>query len=200
MIMPTQIEFTDDFVAMKKTPAFAEYIHWQELKDRILVINDGIDEYVIEEYIMPIIKWNKEDEGKPVEERKPITIYLNSPGGDIFVGLTLAEVIKKSVTPVHIVVLTFAASMGSVILVAGHKRSAYSYANILIHDGQTGVSGSSNKVKDHMKYIEKKNGQIKDFICSNSKISEEKYESMSDREWWLSADEALELGLIDEIL
>lgn len=193
-------EMDEAFTGMKKSPTFSEYIHWQELKDRILVINDGIDDLVVEEFIMPIIKWNKEDEGKNSEDRKPITIYLNTPGGDIFSGLILAEVIKKSVTPVHIVVFAYAASMGSVLLVSGHKRQAYEFSNVLIHDGNTGISGSSNKVKDHMKYIEKKNEQIKKFIIGNSKITEERYDSMADREWWITAEEALELGIIDEII
>jgi ATP-dependent Clp protease protease subunit len=193
-------EIDPDFLEMKKTPAYEEYTYWKQMKDRVLVFNDGVDEFAIENYILPILNWNREDEGKTTEERKPITLYLNSPGGDIFVGLTLAETIKKSKTPVHIEVLTFACSMGSVILVSGHKRRAHSYANVLIHDGQTGVSGSSNKVKDHMKYIEKKNEQIKKFILDNSKVTAEKYEAMSDREWWLDAQEALELGLIDEII
>ncbi len=196
----TKSSFSEDFYGMKKTPSFSEYIHWQELQDRILVLNDAVDEFIVEEYMMPIIKWNKEDEGKPVEERKPITFYLSTPGGELFGGLVLAEIIKKSKTPVHIVALTIAASMGSVLLVSGHKRSAYQFTNVLIHDGSTGISGSSNKVKDHMKYFDKKAEQIKGFIVSNSNITLEKYEEMDDREWWITAEEALELGIIDEII
>jgi ATP-dependent Clp protease protease subunit len=200
--MENQIKqgFEEAFLAMKKTPAFAEYIHWKELNDRILLLNDEVDQFIIEEIVMPILKWNHEDEGKPVEERKAITLYLNSPGGDLFVGLIAAEVIKKSKTPVNIFVLSLAASMGSVLLASGHKRYAYKHSNVLLHDGSTGIAGSSNKVKDHIKYFDKKSEQVKDFIISNSKITKEKYEEMDDREWWLTAEEAKELGLIDEII
>lgn len=193
-------EIEGDFLDMMKTPKYDDYIQWQDIKSRTLTLNDAVDDYIIEQFVMPIIRWNKEDEGKPIEERKKITLYLNTPGGDIFTGLALAEAIKKSKTPVHIIVLSSAASMGSVILVSGHMRTAFEYANILIHDGNTGISGSSNKVKDHMKYIEKKNDQIKNFIINNSNITVEKYDSMADREWWITAAEALELGLIDEIV
>lgn len=196
----TKLGIDEAFLAMKKSPSFVEYTHWQELKERILVLNDEVDQFIIEEIVLPILKWNKEDEGVEVADRKTITLYLNSPGGDLFVGLVAAEVIKKSVTPVHITVLSLAASMGSVLLASGHKRTAYKHSNILIHDGSTGIAGSSNKVKDHMKYFDKKSEQIKDFIVANSKVTREKYKEMEDREWWLTAEEALEYGLLDEIL
>jgi ATP-dependent Clp protease protease subunit len=205
-------DFDETFIAMKKTPSFAEYTHWQELKDRVLVLNDAVDEFIVEEIVMPILKWNKEDDkaeeaapylpdgqGKNFN-RKPITLYLNSPGGDLFNGLVAAEVIKKSKTPVHVIVLSMAASMGSVLLAAGHRRYAYQFSNVLIHDGSTGIAGTSNKVKDHMKFFDKKSEQIKTFIIANSKITAEKYEEMDDREWWLTAEEAMEFGLIDEII
>lgn len=198
--MPQQIEIDADFLEMKKTPSYAEFIHWKQIQERKLVINDGIDEFIVEEYIMPILRWNEEDEGKEITGREPITIYLNTPGGEVFNGLVLAEIIKKSKTPVHIVALAFAASMGSVILASGHNRKAYKYSNVLIHDGDVGAKGSSNKVKDTMKFLDKKHDQLKDFYIANTKITEEKFDSMADREWWMTAEEALELGIIDEII
>lgn len=196
----SNMDVHEDYISMTKLPPLEEYTRWKELQNRELVLNDQVSSFIIEEIIMPILKWNREDEGVPVQDRKAITLYLNSPGGDLFSGLVAAEVIKKSVTPVHIIALSMAASMGSVLLVSGHKRSAYAFSNILIHDGSTGISGSSNKVKDHMKYFDKKSEQIKEFILNNSKITAEKYEEMDDREWWITAQEALELGIIDEII
>lgn len=194
------MNFDEVFMNMKKTPAFSEFIHWKELEDRILVMNEEVDEFMVENYIMPIIKWNKEDEGKDYTERKPITIYLNSPGGDVFTGLVLAEVIKKSKTPVKIIVLSMAASMASVILVAAHVRLAYKHSNILIHDGTQFLAGTGGKVRDTMKFYEKKNTQVKNFIISNTKITSDLYESKEHNEWWMDANEALELGLIDRII
>jgi ATP-dependent Clp protease protease subunit len=202
--------FEEAFMSMKKTPSFLEFTHWEELKERKIVLNDEVDEFLVEEVIMPIIKWNEQD-AKAEEDyktqsgillpiRKPITIYLNSRGGEVFVGLVIAEVIKKSVTPVHIVALSIAASMASVILVSGHKRFAYEFSNVLLHDGSTMIAGSTNKVKDHMKFYAEKSEQIKQFILSGTKITEEKYDEMSDREWWLTAKSALEYGIIDEVI
>lgn len=194
------LSFDEDYMAMKKTPSFVEYTHWKQLEERVLVLNDDVDEFIIEEVVLPILKWNEEDKDTPVEDRKTITLYLSSPGGDLFNGLVAAEVIKKSVTPVHIIALSLAASMGSVLLASGHMRSAYFFSNILLHDGSTGVAGSSNKVRDTMKFFEKKSEQIKQFIIDNTKITAELYEENSDREWWLTASEALDLGIIDEII
>lgn len=191
------------FASLQKTPPLTEYIGWKDWQNRVLVINEPIaEEIVVLDYILPILRWNEEDSvrGLSVEQRKPITIYLNTPGGDVFIGLILAEVIRKSTTPVHVTVLGLAASMGGVILVAGHKRYAFEFSNVLIHDGSLGLSGSRNKVKDNMKFYDEKDEQLKNFILSNTKITEEKYKEMEDREWWITAKDALELGIIDAII
>jgi ATP-dependent Clp protease protease subunit len=194
-----------------KFDQYHEYEDWLRFQDREIVINDTIEDYCVEEVIMPIIKWNKEDDEReavwdfPIGSntayvRKPITIYLNTNGGDVFLGLVIAETIKKSKTPVHIRVLSLACSMGSIILMSGHKRMAYAFSNVLIHDGSTMVAGSTNKVKDHMKFYEEKNDQVKNFVLEHTTITGEKYDEMSDREWWLTSRMALEYGIIDEII
>lgn len=188
------------FAQLQQTPPLEEYIAWQDWKNRILTINEPVADHVVDQYILPILRWNNEDDGVSQESRKPITIYLNTPGGDVIIGLVLAEIIKKSQTPVHIIVIGDAASMGSVILISGHLRMAYQYSNVLIHDGSIGISGSRNKVKDGMKFYDEKDEQLKGFILKNTKITEEKLSSMGDREWWITAQEALELGIIDAIL
>jgi ATP-dependent Clp protease protease subunit len=186
------------FSQLQKTPPLDEYIAWKDWQNRILIINEPIDENSVYNFILPILRWNKEDDENDV--RKTITIYLNTPGGDVGVGLILAEVIKKSKTPVHVITVGEAASMGSIILMSGHKRIAYSFASILIHDGEVGMRGSRNKVKDNMKFYEEKYDQLKTFIIDHTKITEEKLEEMKDREWWITAEQALELGIIDEII
>jgi ATP-dependent Clp protease protease subunit len=179
---------------------FCDVEFLNHLKERIIILNEDVNDALVEKVIVHILKWNREDAELPVEDRKPIEILLNTPGGDVYLGMVLCEVIKKSVTPVTVRILGMAASMGSLIAMAAHKTVAYEYSNILIHDGSTFLVGSSNKVKDHMKFQELKDKQIKDFIIENTKISEEKYNEMADREWWLTAKMAQELGIVDEIL
>src|SRR5690606_8254410 len=99
-------------------------------QDRIIVLNDEVDDHLVERVILQILKWNREDKDVPVVDRKEISILLNSPGGDVYLGLVLVEVIKKSVTPITVTILGMAASMGSLIAIAGHKTLAYEYSNV----------------------------------------------------------------------
>ncbi|GFN32587.1 ClpP family protease [Paenibacillus xylaniclasticus] len=182
---------------VESLPQFEEYYFWSQLKKRRIILNSEVNDSLVERVIMQIIEWNEEDADKPIEERKIIEIVLNSPGGDVYLGLVLCSVIEKSITPI------LAASMGASILAsaAKHKmRYAYETSNVLIHDGSTALMGTSNKVKDHMRFQEEKDRQVKDIILRNSKITEEKYDNMIDREWWITAKDALELGMIDYII
>lgn len=179
---------------------FCDVEFLNHLKERIIILNEDVNDALVEKVIVHILKWNREDSNLSVEDRKPIEILLNTPGGDVYLGMVLCEVIKKSVTPITVRILGMAASMGSLIAISAHKTVAYEFSNILIHDGSTFLVGSSNKVKDHMKFQELKDKQIKDFIIENTNISEEKYNEMADREWWLTAKMAQDLGIVDEIL
>lgn len=179
---------------------FDEIEFINHLKERIIILNREIDDDLVERVILQILKWNRQDKDIPIDERQNIEIILNTPGGAVDIGMVLVNVIKQSKTPITITALGLAASMGSLILMAGTHRRAYEFTNILIHDGAMFLGGTTNKVKDHMKFQEEKDEQIKQFILSNSNIDENKYEEMSDREWWMTAKTALELGIIDEII
>lgn len=179
---------------------FADYEYVKHLEERIILFNEEVCDIQVEKVIAQILRWNREDEGIAIKNRKNIEIILNTPGGEVYLGMVICEVIKKSVTPITVRILGMAASMGSLIAIAGQKTIAYEYSNILIHDGSTFLGGSSNKVKDVMKFQELKDAQVKNFIIDNTKITAEKYDEMSDREWWLTAEQALEYGIIDEII
>ena len=185
----------DEYLAViDEFGSFEDYTFFEHLKNREIIINQQIDDTIVERAIMQIIKWNQEDSNIPIK------IYLNTVGGDLFLGMVLCEVIQKSKIPVHVYILGMAASMGALIAIAGHKTYAYEYSNILLHDGSTVLQGTSNKVKDTVKFYEEKDEQIKNFILNNTKITEEKYDEMADREWWMTAKTAKELGIIDEII
>jgi ATP-dependent Clp protease, protease subunit len=180
--------------------SFENIEYYNHLQERIIILNSEIDDDLVEKAILQIIKWNREDDKREDGIRPEIEIILNSPGGVVDIGLILCEVIRKSKTKVVITTLGLAASMGSLILMAGHHRKAYEYSNVLIHDGSMFIGGTANKVKDHMKFQEEKEQQIKEYVLGQTKITSEKYDEMSDREWWLTAKSALEYGIIDEII
>ncbi|WP_165769059.1 ClpP family protease [Virgibacillus profundi] len=191
--------YSKDYIAMlDETGSFEEYVFFDHLKNREIIINQQVDDSLVERAIMQILKWNKEDAEIP--KNQPINIYLNSPGGDLYGGMVLAEVIQKSKIPVHGYLLGLSASMGGLLAIAFHKTFAYEHSNILLHDGSTFLQGSSNKVKDTIRFQEAKDDQVKRFVVDNTNITEEKYDSMSDREWWMTAQQAKEYGIVDEIL
>jgi len=191
-----------EYMAMRRIPQYYDYVAFKDEKVRRIIVNDIIQDSTVDELIMPIIRWNEEDEaaGLAVEDRTPIRVFVNTDGGDLLVGFLVMNVFKSSKTPIHTYALAKAASCGSIILMAGHKRFAYPFSTILIHDGSIGVSGSSNKAKDTMKFFEEREVDVKAFYLGNSKITDELFESKKDREWYLTGKEALELGIVDELL
>ena len=190
----------EEYLEIMEVPQFEEYTFWEQLQNRKIVLNGQITDSVVERVIIQIIKFNEQDENLRKEVRKPIVLYLNSIGGLTDIGSVLANVIEQSVTPVHIIGLGNAASMGAIILMAGHKRMAYPFSTILIHDGSMFVGGSTSKVKDTMLFQDEKEEQIKQFILSHTKITDAKYSENYTKEWYMTAKIALEYGVIDEII
>lgn len=179
---------------------FIDEVYEENLKQRKIILNQQIDENVVETVTMQILKWNTEDIGSSVKERIPIKLYINSVGGDVFNGLNLCDVIKNSVTPVYGIVMGYAYSMGGVIFLSTHKKYMFESSSLLIHDGNTSLSGSAGKVKDLQKFYEKVDGRLKNIIVGNSKMTSEEYDENYDRELYLLADECKEKGICDYII
>lgn len=188
------------FNILESYPSFNDYVFIENLKDRKLILNEEITDDIVEKIIMQIIKFNKEDKDIPIEKRKPIKLYINTNGGDIEIGLVLCNVIKSSKTPVYGIALGKCYSMGGLILIACHKRFAYPFSAILIHDGSVVVQASTKKAKQAMDFYSGMERKTKEFILQNTKITEEKYNEMYGEEWYMLADEALKWGVIDEII
>lgn len=172
----------------------------ENLDKRILVFNDGVDENVVENYILYILKWNAEDKDLPIEKRQPITIYLSCPGGNAFDGFNMVDVIMNSKTPVRGVVFSLAASMGYHILLACHERIAFKNSVLLQHDGQVGIQNSTSKARDTMRFFDSMEARTKDYVLAHTAMTEEFYDKIYDQEYYMYADEAKKLGCIDKII
>lgn len=172
----------------------------ENLDKRILVFNDGVDENVVENYILYILKWNAEDKDLPIEKRQPITIYLSCPGGNCFDGFNMVDVIMNSKTPVRGVVFSLAASMGYHILLACHERIAFKNSVLLQHDGQVGIQNSTSKARDTMRFFDSMEARTKDYVLAHTAMTEEFYDKIYDQEYYMYADEAKKLGCIDKII
>lgn len=179
---------------------FIDEVFETSLSERKIYLNTAIDENIVETAMAQILKWNKEDKGVAVEERQPIKLYINSVGGSVFEGLVLCDIIKNSKTPVHGVVLAYGYSMGCIIFLATHKRFMFENSSLLIHDGQTALSGSANKVKDIQMFYTKLDERLKKIVLDNSTITSREYNKNADREQYLLADECKKKGLCHFII
>ena len=189
-----------EYLELELPSTVSDYLTWISYKERKIILNDNIDTSTINNVSHWINSWNDEDIDTPVNERKIIKIELTSNGGDVVSGLNICDVVEASKTPVEITTFACAASMGALILLSGHKRKAYKNSIILIHDGSLALQGSSRKAKNTMDFYAKLDARVKEYILSRTNISEELYDSKADDEWYLFANEALELGIIDEII
>lgn len=169
------------------------------LKHRIILINDIISNLTIDKIVMPLLQMDKDGTGEK------ITIYLNSNGGSTFDGLVLCNIIERLKTPTEVIVLGYAYSMGSIILMSGKNnpnviRKCYPFSTALIHGGSAYIGGTSSQVKDYFKFNEKFEKRIADFIVSHTNLSEDDYAAIERYEAYMDSDEMLEKGLVDEII
>lgn len=180
--------------------AVEDYLYLEDIKNRRLTLKDTISVETIDDISRHILRYNAQDRGVAIEDRKPILLYLTSDGGDVDAGFELIDVIENSKTPVHIVNLGYCYSMAFIIYLAGHKRYASKNATFLIHDGSSYVSNSSGKAQDTMDFIAKVEKRIKEYILSRSSISSKDYTRNLRKEWYMYAEEAKIKGIVDAIL
>ena len=168
--------------------------------NRIIVLNDDINENLIEDCIIYILKWNQSDKGLFKEDRKPITIYLNSGGGDSIIAMQLVDIIKTSITPVRIVGMSLVASAAFHIFIAGHERICFDNTIFVMHDGDVTISNSTSKAKDTMKFIDELDARYKNHVLTSTKMTEQFYDDHYDIEFFLFGNKAKEYGIVDKIV
>ena len=147
-----------------------------------------------------ILRCNKEDKGKPIEERTPIKVYISTCGGDVVTLWTLIQAIQTSKTPVWTINISFAYSAGAELLTAGHKRLALKGTQTMFHRGSCffgGEQGVVESTKKHFDGIEKK---LTDFLMSHTKIDAKVYKKKASFDIYMDEDEALKNGVVDEIV
>lgn len=135
-------------------------------------------------------------------EPKPLKIYINSNGGEIFAAIPLIDAIKNCTIPVHTYVEGIAASAASLISIAGHKRFITKNSFMLIHELRTGVEGKYSDIMDEKENCDKLMGVIKNSYLTktNGKLSPKVLEKILKRDILLSSAECVDYGLVDEVL
>lgn len=189
-----------DFLDTKEVKDFNKILEIADTLNRTIIIEE-IDEEsgVVAESLIRF--WNRYDEENeiPIEEREPIKIYIDSPGGYLTSTFTIMDSIKLSKTPVWTINIGCAYSGGFFIFICGHRRIAYPTSSFLYHEGNGSVSGDANKFQNQADFYKKQRQRLKEFTLKYTKITEEQYNEHIKDDWWLFADEALELGIADEI-
>lgn len=176
----------------------SDYYFYRGLSRGYLYLDTDIDDSTVNYIVYPLIQMNEDP------NIKKITLYINSNGGDPYVAMSIVSVIENLKKPITIVILGTAASAAGFVAMAKGKHIktvCNKYSVGLIHPGSIRLGGNSAEVRDTHDFWQRyEDTKIKDFILSHTNITDEKYESIKRREYWMLADEMLELGIVDEII
>ncbi len=183
-----QLSYTDEFEIA-------------DLKERRLFINGEIDSCVIDSIVYHVLRYNREDKGVPVEDRKPILLFINSNGGSVQDGYGVIDIMLTSKTPIYTINQAYCFSMGFLIFLAGQKRFTMPRAEFLMHDGSTFSWDSTAKAKDRMEF---EAGQMevmtKKYIMQQTKITSKLYDEKYRVEWYMLPEEAKKHGICTDIV
>lgn len=185
---------------LMKNGLLEEVFYLRDIKQRKMFITVNICQETVDDAVRHIMQFNREDADIPVEERKPILLYVASNGGDVDAGFTLIDAILCSETPVYVINQGYQYSMGFLIGLAGHKRFAMPHAKFLMHDGSQFIYNSGAKAQDQMEFNKKWEERIKQYVLSRTHITSEMYDKQMRKEWYMFADEAKALGVVDCIV
>jgi ATP-dependent Clp protease protease subunit len=166
------------------------------MMDRIIFLGTEINDYTANTIQAQLLYLDSTDPGKD------ISIYLNSPGGSVTAGLGIYDTMQFISSDVATICTGMAASMGAVLLVAGQegKRSALPHSRVMIHQPLGGVQGQASDIEIEAREIQKFKKELYTIISNHSHTPYDKVWADSDRNYWMTAEEAKEYGMIDQVL
>src|SRR5690606_11501692 len=171
-------------------------IYSRLLKDRIVFIGGPIDDHVANLVIAQLLFLESED------PEKDIHLYINSPGGIVYAGLAIYDTMQYIRPDVSTICVGLAASMAAVLLAAGAKgkRFALPYSRVMIHQPLGGVRGQATEIEIEAREILRIKHALNDILAKHTGQPLERIERDTDRNFYMSADEALQYGIIDGVL
>ncbi|MDR1811037.1 MAG: ATP-dependent Clp endopeptidase proteolytic subunit ClpP [Prevotella sp.] len=166
------------------------------MMDRIIFLGTAIDDYTANVIQAQLLYLDSADSGKD------ISIYINSPGGSVYPGYGIYDTMQFISSDVSTICTGIAASMAAVLLVAGQakKRFALKHSRVMIHQPLGGVQGQASDIEITAREIAKIKQEIYEIISTHSGKSVEEVAKDSDRDFWMTAEEAKAYGMVDEIL
>ena len=178
-----------------------QYTQWVNIytrlaRDRIIFLGEEVNDQIANEIIAIMLYLDSEDPGKD------IFLYINSPGGVVTSGLAIYDTMQHIKSDVVTICLGLAASMGSFLLAGGTKgkRLALPHSRIMIHQPSGGTRGQATDIQIEAQEISRIRHQLNGIYANNTSQSIEKIEKDMDRDFFMSAEEAREYGLIDKVI
>ena len=171
-------------------------IYSRLLKDRIIFLGEAIDENVASTIVAQLLFLEAEDPDKD------INLYINSPGGSVTAGMAIYDTMQYIKPQVSTICIGMAASMGAFLLSSGQKGKRYALPNaeIMIHQPLGGVQGQAEDIKIHAEWILKTREKLNKILSSNTGQPLQIISRDMDRDNFMSADEAVQYGLIDQVI
>src|SRR6202022_348344 len=171
-------------------------IYSRLLKDRIVFIGTPIDDLVANLVVAQMLFLQMED------PKRDINLYINSPGGSVTAGLAIYDTMQFMTCDVATYCIGVAASMGAVLLTAGTKGKRYALPNadIMIHQVSGGAQGTASDVERTVEYMFRLKKRLIKIMAHHTGKTEERIKEDSDRDYWITADQAKEYGLVDEVV
>ena len=166
------------------------------MMDRIIFLGSQVDDYTANVIQAQLLYLDSSDPGKDV------SIYINSPGGSVYAGLGIYDTMQYISSDVSTICTGMAASMAAVLLVAGAKgkRFALRHSRVMIHQPMGGAQGQASDIEITAREIQKLKKELYNIISEHSGQPYEKVEADSDRDYWMTAEEANAYGMIDRVL
>jgi len=171
-------------------------IYSRLLKDRIVFIGTAVDDHVANLVVAQMLFLQMED------PKRDINLYINSPGGSVTAGLAIYDTMQFVTCDVSTYCVGIAASMGAVLLAAGTKGKRFALPNsdIMIHQVSGGAQGTASDVERTVEWMFKMKRRLIHILAQHSGKTEEQVKIDSDRDYWMSAEEAKTYGLVDEVV
>jgi ATP-dependent Clp protease, protease subunit len=171
-------------------------IYSRLLKERIIFLGGPVEDYMANLIIAQLLFLESED------SKKDIDLYVNSPGGSVTAGLAIYDTMQYIKPDIKTICVGMAASMGSVILAGGTKgkRFALENADVMIHQVSAGFQGQASDIERNAKYILRLKERLNGILAKHTGNPVKKVEQDSDRDHFMTAEEAKKYGLIDEIV
>ena len=171
-------------------------IYSRLLKDRIIFLGEAINDHVANIIIAQLLFLDAENKDQDIK------FYINSPGGSVHAGLGIYDTMQYITANVATICTGMAASMGAILLTAGTKgkRSALKHSRIMIHQPMGGASGQASDIEITAREIMKIKNELYKILSDHTGKSVEQVERDADRDYWMTSQEAVEYGMIDEIL